>query len=261
MANDLQRSNEWYLARKGKLTASEIYILLNNRKEEIPLTEEEQALFRQEHPRAKMPETKKVEVPFNDASYKYIDEKIAELYMPDNSYLEYLEDNRFETSAMRWGTYWEDTARKRYEEVMGEEIIDMPFLPLKGFEKFSGASADGMVRHKNALIEIKCPYNPSVHMKYLLFKNSQDLMDEKLQYYVQIQHNLLCAEREFGESFDYADFISFDPRVSVSKQMKILRIPKDEEMFRMLLERVECAVNYMRDKMEEINNAELTILS
>lgn len=261
MANDLQRSNEWYLARKGKLTASEIYVLLNNRKEDVPLTEEDKVLFRQEHPRAKIPDTKKIEVPFNDASYKYIDEKIAECYMPDDSYLEYIDENRYETAAMRWGTFWEDTARKRYADVMGEEIIDMPFVPLKGFEKFSGASPDGLVRHKNALIEIKCPYSPAVHMKYLLFKNPQDLMDEKLQYYVQMQHNILSVEKEIGQRFDYVDFISFDPRVSASKQMKILRIPRDEEMINLLLERIECAVLYMREKMEEINSAEVTIIS
>ncbi len=42
MMNNLQRCDEWYMLRKGKVTASEIYVILGNHKEDM--TEEELAL-------------------------------------------------------------------------------------------------------------------------------------------------------------------------------------------------------------------------
>ena len=95
MANDLQRNREWFLARKGKITASECYSLLANHKEEVPLSPEEQEAFRAEHPRARMPETKKVERPFSAGTFTYLNAKVE-------AFLEYLEDSRFETRAMQW---------------------------------------------------------------------------------------------------------------------------------------------------------------
>ena len=47
--NDLQRTSDWYLSRKGKLTASEIYILLANHKEDM--TEAELEQFKKDNPK------------------------------------------------------------------------------------------------------------------------------------------------------------------------------------------------------------------
>lgn len=259
--NDLQRTQDWFLARKGKITASECYVLLANHKEDVPLTADEQELFRAEHPRAKMPETKKVDMPFSDATFTYLDGKIAELYMPDGSFTEYVETARYETRAMQHGTFWEDTARTRYAEAMGFEVLDAPFIPMKDFEKFAGGSPDGIVRNQDGIIEIKCPFNPSVHMRYLLLQTPQELMAENLQYYCQIQYNMLCVSLEYGYDVSYCDFISFDPRTSRSKQLKVLRIPQDKETQSLLRDRTQLAVQYMRQKTSQIDNAQTIILN
>ena len=265
MANDLQRTTEWYLSRKGKITASECYVLLNNSKGEVPLTKEEQEKFRAEHPRAKLPETKKIDVPFSTGTYTYLDEKIAEMYMPENSFIEYMEECKPSNKAMQWGTFWEEGARNRYMEATGYEVLDSPFVPLKEYENFAGGSPDGIIRNfpddsqklgskKNGIVEIKCPFNPAVHLKHFLFEKPEDLKEENLQYYVQIQYNMLCVELDFGCPIDFCDFISYDPRTSKSKQLKVLRIPADKEMQKLLLERTILGIEYMREQIEKINN-------
>ena len=255
MANDLQRNREWYLARKGKITASECYVLLNNSKE--AMTEEELKVWKENNPKSRV--TTK-EVPFSAGTYTYLDDKVAEMYMPENSFLEYMEECKFETKAMQWGTFWEDGARNRYKEATGFEILDAPFIPLKGFENFAGGSPDGIIRlgtsnqgGTNGIIEIKCPFNPAVHLKHYLFDTPEDLRNDNLQYYAQCQYNMLCVEREFGYKVDFCDFISYDPRTSKSKQLKVLRIPADAEIQGLLLERTRLGVEYLRGQIERIN--------
>lgn len=249
MANDLQRTQEWFLQRKGKITASECYVLLNNSK--VAMTEEELKAWKEANPKSRV--TTK-EVPFSTGTYSYIDEKIAELFMPDNAYLEYLDMCKYETKAMQWGTFWEEEARNRYSTEMGYDISDAPFIPLKGYDKFAGGSPDGINKDENGIIEIKCPFNPATHLKYLLFEKSEDLLEENEQYYVQCQYNMMCVELEKGTPIDFCDFISFDSRTSRSKQLKVLRIPKDDEMQKKLMERTALAVEYIKQQMDKIDN-------
>ncbi len=254
MANDLQRTRDWYLARKGKITASECYVLLNNSKG--AMTEEELKVWKEQNPKSRI--TTK-EVPFSSGTYTYLDEKIAEMYMPENSFIEYMEECKFETKAMQWGTFWEEGARNRYQEALGYEVLDAPFIQLKGYENFAGGSPDGIIRNANGIIEIKCPYNPAVHMRHFLFTKPEDLKEDNLQYYVQTQYNMVCVSQEFGKRIDFCDFISYDPRTSKSKQLKVLRIPADEEMQSLLLDRTDLAVNYLREKIDSINNMQAII--
>ena len=257
MANNLQRTREWFLARKGKITASECYVLLNNSK--VLMNDEELAIFREQNPKSRI--TTK-EVPFSTGTYSYLDEKVAEMYMPDNAFLEFKEDFQYETKAMQWGTFWEENARERYKELVGIEVLDAPFIPLRGFENFAGGSPDGIIRigedvdGNNGIIEIKCPFNPSIHLKHFLYEKPEDLKDGNIQYYVQCQYNMLCVEREFGYDVGYCDFISYDPRTSTTKQLKVLRVPADSEMQDELLYRTFLGVNYLREQIGKINNVE-----
>ena len=109
--NDLQRTDDWYLTRKGKLTASEIYILLANHKEDM--TEAELEQFKKDNPKSRV-RTK--EVPFSQGTFSYLDGKIAEQFMPNDAFLEYMEDCSPRSRAMDWGTLMEDSARVRYQE-------------------------------------------------------------------------------------------------------------------------------------------------
>lgn len=260
MANDLQRTTEWYLSRKGKITASECHVILGNSK--VPMTDAEIKEFKEKNPKSRI--TTK-EVPFSTGTYSYLSEKIAEMYMPDNSFIEYMEECRPSNKAMQWGTFWEDSARSRYQESMGCEIIDAPFIPLKGFESFAGGSPDGIIRNTDSndgykgIIEIKSPFNPAIHIKHYLYEKPDDLKDDNLQYYVQCQYNMLCVGMEFDTDIEFCDFISYDPRISKSKQMKVLRIPADKEMQSALLERTGLAVSYLREQINRINGVQSII--
>lgn len=251
--NDLQRTDSWYLLRKGKLTASEIYILLANHREDM--TEEEIEQFKKDNPKSRV-RTK--DVPFSQGTFSYLDGKIAEQFMPNDAFLEYMEDCAPHSRAMDWGTLMEDSARSRYQNDTGNEVLDAPFVPLKGFEKFAGGSPDGIIR-SGGIIEIKCPFSPAIHLKHFLYETADDLKEDNLQYYCQIQYNMICVEREFGAGVTFGDFISYDPRISKSKQLKVLRIPKDEDIQRQLLERTKLAVEYFKEKINKISNAKIIV--
>lgn len=246
--NDLQRTDDWYLTRKGKLTASEIYILLANHKEDM--TEEELEQFKKDNPKSRV---KTKEVPFSQSTFTYLDGKVAELFMPDNAFLEYMEDCSPKSRAMDWGTLMEDSARTRYQEETGNEVLDAPFVPLKEFEKFAGGSPDGIIR-SGGIIEIKCPFNPAVHLKHFLYETADELKEDNLQYYCQLQYNMLCVERETGIEVPFGDFISYDPRTSKSKQLKVLHVAKDEKLQKELMERTNLAIDYIKDKIDKLNN-------
>lgn len=255
MANELQRTREWYLARKGMITASECYVLLNNRKE--AMTEEELKAWKEANPKSRV--TTK-EVPFSTGTFSYLDDKISERYMPDEAYLEYLEECRYETKAMQWGTFWEDTARNRYAEATGFEILDAPFLTMRNYEKFAGGSPDGIIRNEGGIIEIKCPYNPTVHLRHYLYETPEDLKEDNLQYYVQCQMNMLVSSLEFETEYGFCDFISFDPRTSKSKQLKVLRLPADKEVWKELILRMQLAIDYEREQINKINSIQNIII-
>ncbi len=243
-----QRSREWFLARKGKMTASEIYLLLNNHKE--PMTEEELAAFKAANPKSRV--TTK-EVPFSDGTFTWLNRKVAEYYMPDDAFIEDNELKQVNNRAVQHGEFWESDARERYALEMGYEVYEVGFIPLKGFEQFAGGSPDGMIRQENGLVEIKCAWNPEVHQDYLLFEKPEDLKEYNLQYYAQMQMNIIVT------GCDFCDFVAFDPRTSQDKQLKVLRIPKDEEMCSTLLDRIALAKEYYKQRMDKLNNIQTII--
>lgn len=240
-----QRTKEWFLARKGKLTASEIYLLLNNHKEQM--TEEELAAWKEANPKSRI--TTK-EVPFSDGTFTYLNRKIAEFYMSDNAFLEDSDMKQVNNKAVQYGSYWEDSARKCYELAMGYEVYEVGFIPLKGYESFAGGSPDGMIREENGIIEIKCAWTPETHQDYLLFEKPEDLKGYNLQYYVQMQMNMMVTETVF------CDFVAYDPRTIEQNRLKVLRIPKDEELCENLLQRIVLAKEYFMHRMDELSNVQ-----
>jgi putative phage-type endonuclease len=71
----------------------------------------------------------------------------------------------FSSAAMQWGTETEPQARNAYEIMTGEDVLEDGFVAhptIKGF----GASPDGLVG-SDGLVEIKCP-NSATHIDTLL---------------------------------------------------------------------------------------------
>ena len=216
--NDFQRNDDWYIARKGMLTASEIVnILTKGRgKDEV----------------------------FGKTALSYLNDKIAERFMDNEMYVYYMNDVKKSTPAMRWGTEYEDTAREQYELHKGVKVMDCPFTPLANFHEYVGGSPDGRLSTLDRIIEIKCPYNPAVHIEHCKWDKPEDLKTGNPQYYAQVQLNMIVTGTKI------CDFISYSPLYRGGMDLHILEIPRDEEFCSNLMERIELSVAYIKEQCE-----------
>lgn len=247
----IQGGIDWKRQRLGKITASEISCLMKDHKESM--TDEELAAYKAANPKSRT--TTKV-VPFSDATFTYLNRKVMENYLPlssesvdaINAVNEYIEEHSISNAAMRWGTFWEDDARNRYAEEMGYEIEQVGFIPYEKYPNLMGVSPDGLNKTENGGCEFKCPFSLEKHLQHLMYQTPQDLKDNEEEYYWQCYANMLVTGRDFW------DFVSFNPYISYSKQLKVLRLHRDENEINLLKERIDLAVEYMRVKMQELDN-------
>ncbi|OAV70701.1 putative phage-type endonuclease [Bacteroidales bacterium Barb4] len=217
MSEYLQRSDEWFLVRKGRITSSNIWKIMGA-------------------PRSK----KDV---FSETAFTYIRERVYELIMDDTVFLANQKANGFENAATRWGNDNESYARELYEKRTGLKVVESFFCP---YSKRTGGSFDGEIQSENGLIEIKSPFNGSNHIENWLMTSQKDLLKNSPAYYWQCMANILFAHAE------YCDFTSFDPRMSDLMRLKVLRILPDEEAINLLKERIELAEKLMTEMLSEI---------
>ena len=218
--NEMQRTSEWYLARKGMLTASEIVNILTKGRGKDDV--------------------------FGKTALTYMNDKVAERCMDGEMFVYYMEEVKKSTPAMRWGTEYEDTAREQYEHFKGVKVMDCPFMPLKGYEDFVGGSPDGRLSSLDRIIEIKCPYNPSVHIEHCKWNSPEDLKSGNPQYYAQVQMNMIITCTEL------CDFISYSPLFRGGLDLHILEVPYDKDFCDNLMERIKLSVDYIRKCENEI---------
>ena len=144
----------------------------------------------------------------------------------------------YQSSAMAWGTETEPVARLEYELITGNEVEETGFwkhdiLPI-------GASPDGLV-NKDGLLEIKCP-NSATHLETLISGKVPR------QYIAQVQGQLLITER------NWADFVSYDPRMPENAKIKIIRVERDEAYIRELIYELEEFVKEVDEQVQFIKN-------
>ena len=162
--NPLQRTPEWFKDRSGCLTASRAAAVLNRRKDGKPTA----------------------------AYAELIDTLVCERVTGDVQGIG-------TTAAMQWGTDHEDEAREAYEEMTGELVGLVGFVPHPEIEYF-GASPDGLVGD-DGLLEIKCPYSSAKHLQ----RGIAGTVPE--EYRPQMLVQLICTGRR------WVDFVSYDPRL------------------------------------------------
>lgn len=143
----------------------------------------------------------------------------------------------FSSSAMEWGTATEPLARMQYEAHAGVLVDSAPFC-IHPSIKWVGASPDGFVH--DGLIEIKCP-NTQTHLGYRLDNRCPP------RYIDQIQCQLWCTER------DWADFVSFDPRLPERLQLFVFRVQRDD---RFIAEMQKNTIKFLAEVEETINKLE-----
>jgi putative phage-type endonuclease len=126
---DLQRTDEWFAARLGKVTASRIADVCARTK-----------------------------TGWGASRKNYMADLVAERLTGAKA-------EGFTNAAMQWGTDMEPEARVAYEFYRDASVAEIGFVPHPSIAE-TGASPDGLVG-EDGLIEIKCP-NTAQHLETLL---------------------------------------------------------------------------------------------
>lgn len=135
--------------------------------------------------------------------------------------------------ALEWGKENEAYARSRYSEKFNREVLNENFIFLD--DKFkAGCSPDGIV-FNDRLIEIKCPFNSTNHIKSIMSNYI------KPEYKYQMQFQMLVT------GLSKCDFVSYDPRCG-NKDLHVIEVLKDEAIQLKLRERILFA----SEKIDEI---------
>lgn len=113
-------------------------------------------------------------------------------------------------------------------------------------------SPDGVITGKDAIVEFKCPFTLANHCGHLKYTTQRDLLNGNEQYYAQCQMNMMVYESWYGKSCEYCDFVSYDPRVKPSLQIKVLRIFPDADYQSRLAERILLAAKFIEDGYNDI---------
>lgn len=121
----------------------------------------------------------------------------------------------FVSKEMQWGTEQEPFARMAYEIATSAIVKEAGFAYLP--EIAAGCSVDGFIDDGGVmgLLECKCPKS-ATHIGYLQAGKLPST------YEPQILHNMWVTGAEF------ADFVSFDPRLPENLQLFRIRVVRDE---------------------------------
>ena len=193
-----QRSPEWVQLRLGRFTSSEIHKLMGE-------------------PRNK---ADKEAGKLSDTAMSYVIEKVAETLTGQKKIVT--------GKPLEWGALYESEAFTLFSQSIDRNVSQSTFLI---FGEHAGGTPDGHA--DEFIIEIKCPYDSTNHIKYSLFKTEQDLKEEKLEYYWQVQANMLFSGK------NKAWFISYDPRV----------IDENKRMFSLLVHQNEADQALLKTKL------------
>lgn len=191
---------------------------------------------------------------FGDTAMTYIMEKVAEIVTGERKQQAF-------SFSLDWGNQNEKDAFLTFKSFMNlpdEEVIYYGKENFKYFEfnEFSGGSPDGVT--SDACIEIKCPFNSSIHIESLILAKASEVDgngNERLKefnpdYYAQLQWNMKCT----GMTKGY--FVSYDPRtVEHSHRLAVLNVKLDEPFVTELETRVSLAVDIIRDTLTTINSS------
>lgn len=136
---------------------------------------------------------------------------------------------------LEWGNFHEDAARSYYEFSTGNVVKELPFV-FKDDSFRVGCSPDGIVSESKG-VEIKCPYNATHFIKFLV--------DDKIkpEYVWQYQYSLWVMDAT------HWDFVQYHPSMK-KNPMKVLTVEKDEKKFKIFDELIPTFIEDL-DKMLE----------
>ena len=148
--------------------------------------------------------------------------------------------------AMQWGKALEEEALFYYNKVTGNNVIsgthgfdEVLFVDniIEGF----GDSPDGVTADRKGVVEIKCPYNGSNHLRNCALQSYHDGCD----YFWQ------CMGHMIDPQVEWCDFVSYDPRYEDghTDKIKIIRINRSD-----VQSRIDILTENIKFWIECINN-------
>ena len=169
-----QRTYDWYRARFGKFTASQVHKLMG---------------------KTDLNKSKDGKEVFGDTAMSYIYQLASERKLMMNGTWDAMDDEQKDefirtqypsNKAMQWGTEHEADARIKFSFVTGKAVKEVGTCINQAMPNVS-ASPDGVIEEENALIEIKCP-SIEIFARYTdTICGNESLLEEKPEYYWQIQ--------------------------------------------------------------------------
>ena len=122
--------------------------------------------------------------------------------------------------ALDWGVEHESYAFSKFSRITFEEFTyyggeTYVFIP---YGDFSGYSPDGL--SKDAILEIKCPYNSAIHLKNFTIYDADSLKALHPEYYWQMQLGMIASDLDKGY------FVSYDPRMPQGKVIHVAEIER-----------------------------------
>jgi putative phage-type endonuclease len=148
-----QRTDEWYAARLGKVTASRVADVVA-----------------------------KTKSGYSSSRANYMAELVCER-------LTGKQGDFYQNAAMAWGTNTEPMARAAYEAVEGALVVEVGFVSHPTI-LMAGASPDGLVGD-DGLVEIKCP-NTATHIDTLLDKEAPSKYVNQMQWQMACTGRAWC---------------------------------------------------------------------
>jgi putative phage-type endonuclease len=148
-----QRTEEWFAARLGKVTASRVADIIA-----------------------------KTKSGYSTSRANYMAELVCERLTGSKG-------DSYQNAAMAWGTNTEPMARAAYESRTGELVEEIGFV-LHATIQNAGCSPDGFVG-EDGLVEIKCP-NTSTHIDTLLSKTAPTKYMAQMQWQMACTDRKWC---------------------------------------------------------------------
>lgn len=219
-----QRSNEWFDARLGRFTGSEINKLMTGGRRDMTEAELIEA-------KANKIKRKTVDVMFGDTATGYIEEKANDIVFGRDM------DDSLVTFDMQRGIDLEPLAFRKVKELKGKDFIEVSECSFFVKGDNLGASPDGLVGEDSCL-EIKCPRAKKF---FKIVKNGASEIDPI--YYDQMQTEMLVTNSTECCFFNYIVF-------NGKEMWHEMTVKRDEERIAEIEIRVKAAAE-LRDKFVE----------
>lgn len=169
---------------------------------------------------------------FTDSAKKMLKEILFET-ISGNSRKSFIKlDNSNESHSSAWGLKYEKEAIDYYcklKNVKGHKPNH------KDYDILSGC-CDYKINDLNYLLEIKCPFDPTVHMGNIKKKKVIKTANDQIQTYL------------FLYDCEYCDFISYDPRMTDMFKMKVIRVYRDKDFKLKIDKMLKNCKDYMNEE-------------